>query len=89
MQSDIVNNDGDHILNWAMEGTRRSNTIQNYPYQPKPPKESWKIWRQCIHATYLGRKRTKDRLPLVTPLEYKEEQQNENDYEWLNRIKKG
>ena len=60
MKSDIVNSDGTEILHWVMEGTQQSKKNQNYPYQPKPPKESWNIWRNSIHATYLGRNRTKN-----------------------------
>ena len=87
MKSDIVNSDGTEILHWVMEGTQQSKTNQNYPYQPKPPKESWNIWRNSIHATYLERNRTKKKLPLVEQLlNYEEFSSKDDPYGWVKNV---
>ena len=71
MLSDIVDEAGRYIEPWAMYGERQSSTNIQYPYQPKPPEEIWKIWRDCLHSTYIGTGRTHTIIPLHRPLNTK------------------
>ena len=42
-----------HIHNWAMDGSQQYNTDLVYPHQDEPPPQVWKVWHECILATYL------------------------------------
>ena len=44
---------GCYIQEWAMDGRQQHDTDLVYPYQDKPPPAVWKVWRECILATYL------------------------------------
>ena len=54
MLNEICTPCGRYIYSWAMDGSQTSeeNTII-YPYQEKPPPFVWKVWRECILATFL------------------------------------
>ena len=44
---------GRYIHEWAMDGRQQHDTDLVYPFQDKPPPTVWKVWRECILATYL------------------------------------
>ena len=44
---------GKYIHEWAMDGRQQHDTDIIYPFQDKPPPHVWKVWRECILATYL------------------------------------
>ena len=44
---------GKYIHEWAMDGSQQYETDLVYPYQDKPPPQVWRVWRECILATYL------------------------------------
>ena len=64
MLSEILDAEGNYILQWAMHGTQQSKTEIEHPYQPLPPPRAWKIWRDALHATYLDKHRDATRSPL-------------------------
>ena len=85
MLSEIVDDTGHYIEPWAMYGERQSSTTIQYPYQPKPPEEIWKIWRDCLHSTYIGSGRTRTIIPLHRPINM----YNTITTPWYERIKEG
>jgi hypothetical protein len=85
MISDISSACGKYILNWAMDGSQRSTTTLVYPNQDKPPPQAWRVWRECLLASYL-KKREMQRPTLHIPLEFKEPEVRE---EWRNKVIKG
>ena len=59
------------IDRWAFRGLHPSTSSLNYPYQPRPPPESWEIWQHALHSTFLASNRTNNYLLLterLTPL---------------------
>ena len=69
-----------------MDGSQR-NVIDSivYPYQKKPPPQVWKVWQDCILATFLT-KRDVWRPTLNKPLQ---QVQTETEINWRESIKKG
>ena len=54
MLNEISTPCGKYIHNWAMDGSKKnSNNKLIYPHQGKPPPHVWKVWRECILATFL------------------------------------
>ena len=68
MLSDITKSDGRSIEEWALKGSRKAPTQIEYPRQQRPPKASWKYWRDLLHSTFLTKDRTADHFPLYTPM---------------------
>ena len=87
MLSEIVDETGGHYIeNWAMYGEHQNrNTDIKYPFQPKSPPSIWKTWRDCLHSTYVGSGRTRDRIPLYRPINMT----NTAITTWQERIKDG
>jgi hypothetical protein len=52
MLHDICSPCGKYIQEWALDGHRQNATDIIYPTQEKPPPHVWKVWRECILATY-------------------------------------
>ena len=77
---------GKFIHSWAMDGSQRNVTDATvYPYQKKPPPQVWKVWRDCILATFLT-KSDVWRPTLNKPLQ---QVQPETEINWRDSIKKG
>ena len=77
---------GKYVYDWVMNGSNR-NVKESllYPYQEKPPPQVWKVWRECILATFL-KKSNVWRPTLYKPLKF------ENMVEetaWRDTIKEG
>eukprot|EP00957_Ditylum_brightwellii_P131654 10040700-Ditylum_brightwellii.AAC.1 len=43
--ADIVNDEGTHIMKWALVGSKRARPIIPWPNQEHPSEYSWSIWR--------------------------------------------
>ena len=56
------------IDRWAFRGLHPSTSSLNYPYQPRPPPESWEIWQHALHSTFLASNRTNNYQPMATRL---------------------
>jgi hypothetical protein len=67
MIRDIASNPSS-IDRWAFLGLHPSASSLNYPARPRPPPESWKIWRHALQSTFLASHRTKNYLPLMERL---------------------
>jgi len=67
MLSEILDAEGNYILQWAMHGTQQNETEIEYPYQPLPPPSARKIWRDALHATYLDKHRQLPDHPFIDP----------------------
>ena len=76
---------GKYIHDWAMDGSKQYETDMVYPFQDKPPKKIWKVWRECILATYLKQSDIW-RPTLHTSLTFKDRSEN---ISWRNRIFRG
>ena len=86
MLSEISTPCGKYIYEWAMDGSKKNDeNVLVYPYQRKPPTHVWKVWRECILATFL-KKSNIWRPTLHKPIQWKEET---NDGNWRNKIHKG
>ena len=66
-----------------MEGSERNpgNTLL-YPHQDKPPPQAWRVWRECILATFLKR-REENQPTLYKPIQLREQQANSHRRELL------
>ena len=55
--SEIMNGYGDLILPQTLQGTRAVVLTNPYkfPYQPKPPKVDWEVWRALLHPKFTFR----------------------------------
>ena len=68
MLNEISTPCGKYIYNWVMDGSQKNgNNTLVYPYQSKPPPQVWKVWRECILATFL-KESTTMRPMLYKPL---------------------
>ena len=86
MLHEISSTCGRYIHNWAMDGscTNPNNTLL-YPHQAKPPQQVWKVWRECILATFL-RSRSNNRHTLHYPIQ---RQEREEHRPWRERMRRG
>jgi hypothetical protein len=53
MLHEITTPCGRYVYDWVMSGEQIQDTNVLYPVQEKPPPHVWKVWRECIRATYL------------------------------------
>ena len=77
---------GKFIQQWAMDGSQtNTNETMVYPNQNKPPPYVWKVWRECILATFLAQSES-NRPTLNKPLlTYEIEPQRS----WRDKIRVG
>ena len=86
MLSEITTPCGKFIYNWAMDGSQiNNNNVLVYPNQRKPPLHVWKVWRECLLATFL-KKSSIWRPTLNQPIQWQVEVQ---ENEWRNKIRHG
>ena len=87
MLSQILDDTGQCIAQWAMKGEKQEEDPSiTYSYQPKPPPLIWKTWRDCIHSTYVGSGRTREHTPLHWPIVTR---QIPETTRWQDRIEYG
>jgi hypothetical protein len=59
MLHDITTPCGRYIYEWVLDGSKKNEENELvYPRQAKPPPYVWKVWRECVRATFLGRSET-------------------------------
>ena len=77
---------GSYVCEWALDGSRKNpkNKLL-YPHQDRPPPHAWRVWRECLLATFL--KRRDNNLPTLNrPIIWKPAEATK---EWRESISRG